>query len=156
MSTTKKVLLIIGALAVVGAVVGGGLYLAFPVQMSQIGGPSRNYFLTLSAPPGSLTTESNTSYSGTAALEPSPPADAATSGAADQDWPSYNRTLSSDRFSPLTQINTKNVQQLKVLCTYEVGEYASFEAGLLEVNNADRGSQTHVAPKTLLACDSGR
>jgi alcohol dehydrogenase (cytochrome c) len=28
------------------------------------------------------------------------------------------------------------VQQLKVLCTYEVGEYASFEAGLLEVNNA--------------------
>ena len=135
-STTKKVLLIICALAVVGAIAGGGLYLAFPVQMTQIGGLTRNYLLTLSAPPGSLTTESNKSYSGAAAVEPSPPADAAASDAAADDWPSNNRTLSSDRFSPLGQINTKNVQQLKVLCTYEVGEYASFEAGLLEVNNA--------------------
>jgi hypothetical protein len=51
-STTKKVLLIIGALAVVGAIAGGGLYLAFPVQMTQIGGLTRNYLLTLSAPRG--------------------------------------------------------------------------------------------------------
>jgi alcohol dehydrogenase (cytochrome c) len=38
---------------------------------------------------------------------------------ASADWPSYNRTLTSERFSPLSQIDTNNVGQLKVLCTYD-------------------------------------
>src|SRR5437588_12111006 len=33
-------------------------------------------------------------------------------------WPSYNRTLTSERYSPLSQINTQNVRGLKVLCSY--------------------------------------
>jgi len=34
------------------------------------------------------------------------------------DWPLYSRDLASDRFSPLTQINTTNVAQLKQAWTY--------------------------------------
>ena len=60
------------------------------------------------------------------------PSASATAG----DWPSYNRTVTSDRYSPLSEINTKNVGQLKVLCTYDVGEYSAFESGLLMVDNA--------------------
>ncbi len=52
------------------------------------------------------------------------------------DWPSYNRTLTSNRFSPLGQINRTNADRLKVLCTYDTGQYASFTSGLLEVNGA--------------------
>jgi alcohol dehydrogenase (cytochrome c) len=52
------------------------------------------------------------------------------------DWPSYNRTLTSERYSQLSQINTKNAGKLKVLCTYEVDEYTAFESGLIMVDNA--------------------
>jgi glucose dehydrogenase len=34
------------------------------------------------------------------------------------DWPLYSRDLASDRFSPLTQINTTNVAQLAQAWTY--------------------------------------
>src|SRR5512135_3779858 len=34
------------------------------------------------------------------------------------DWPLYSRDLSSDRFSPLTQINTSNVAQLTQAWTF--------------------------------------
>ena len=34
------------------------------------------------------------------------------------DWPLYSRDLASDRFSPLTQINTTNVAQLTQAWTY--------------------------------------
>ena len=52
------------------------------------------------------------------------------------DWPSYNRTLTSERYSQLSQINTKNVGKLKVLCTYDVDQFAAFESGLIMVENA--------------------
>jgi alcohol dehydrogenase (cytochrome c) len=131
----KKVLIIIAALAVIGAVIGGGLYLAFPVQMSTIGGLARNYVLSLGDAPSSTTTETNPAYKepGPAAMSAAPASDAS-AGAGD--WPSYNRTVSSDRYSPLTEINTKNAGQLKVLCTYDVGGYEAFESGLIMVNDA--------------------
>jgi glucose dehydrogenase len=56
--------------------------------------------------------------------------------AAAGDWPSYNRTLTSDRYSQLSQINTMNVGKLKVLCTYDVNQLAAFESGLIMVDNA--------------------
>ena len=34
------------------------------------------------------------------------------------DWPLYSRDLKSDKFSPLTQINTTNVAQLTQAWTY--------------------------------------
>ena len=127
----KKILLIIAALVVIGAVLGGGLYLAYPVQMSTVVGLTRNYIVSLNAPPGTISTESNPDYKA-----PSPPAEAAAPSATAGDWPSYNRTLTSDRFSPLTEISTKNVGQLKVLCIYDVGGYQAFESGLIMVNGA--------------------
>ncbi len=54
-----------------------------------------------------------------------------TAWAAD-DWPSYNRTLTSERHSRLREIDTGNVQGLKVLCTFDTGEEAAFQSGLIE------------------------
>lgn len=69
--------------------------------------------LSLNAPPGTLTTEANAAYKA-----PSAPAAAASTAPAATagDWPSYNRTLTSERVSDLSQINTQNVSKLKVLC----------------------------------------
>jgi PQQ-dependent dehydrogenase (methanol/ethanol family) len=58
------------------------------------------------------------------------------SGAAENDWASYNRTLTSDRFAALAAINTGNIQDLKILCTYDTGEYTGFQTDLLEVDDA--------------------
>ena len=45
------------------------------------------------------------------------------------EWPSYNRTLAGDRFSPLSEITTKNVAQLKPICTYTLPEVTSLQTG---------------------------
>jgi alcohol dehydrogenase (cytochrome c) len=131
----KRFLLVVVALVVLGGVVGGILYLLFPVQISTIGGLTRNYILSLGDLPGSTTTETNPAYK-----EPAPSVSTAAPSASAStnagDWPSYNRTVSSDRYSPLGEINTKNAGQLKVLCTYDVGGYEAFESGLIMVNDA--------------------
>ena len=59
------------------------------------------------------------------------------------DWPSYNKTLTSERYSQLSQINTTNVGKLKVLCTYDTGQYTSFETGMIMVNGALIGTTEH-------------
>src|SRR5215831_7570994 len=107
----KRILVVIVALAVLGAVIGGGLYLAFPVQVSTIAGLTRNYILSIGAPAGTATVETNPAYKAAGGAAPSAPSASAAAG----DWPSYNRTVNSDRLSPLAQINTKNAGQLKVL-----------------------------------------
>ena len=56
--------------------------------------------------------------------------------AAPSDWPSYNRTLKSDRYAALDAINTKNVKDLKVLCEYDTGQQTSFQTGLVQVDGA--------------------
>ena len=80
-----------------------------------------NYIKYLNAPAGTTVTELAPGYKG-AALALSPAAEARLPDGGAEDWPSYNRTLTSERFSPLSQINTKNVGKLKVLCTYDVGQ----------------------------------
>src|SRR5689334_19089070 len=108
------------AMGAIGAAAAGTLYYAYPVQVSTFAGLARNYFLTWLAPPGTTTTEVNAAYQGlaTVGLATSEPAlRSVTIG----DWPSYNRTLSSERHSPLSEINTNNVGKLKVLCTYDIG-----------------------------------
>lgn len=134
-SMKHKIFMICGALVVAGAAVGGGLYYVYPVQVSTIAGMTRNYFISWSAPPGTTTTELNPAYKPAAATAPSSPAAAPSPNAA-SDWPSYNRTLTSERYSQLDQINTKNVGKLKVLCTYDVDQYAAFESGLIMVDGA--------------------
>ena len=75
-----KLLIIAGVLVVIGAVAAGALYSAYPVQMATYAGLTRNYVISLVAPAGTVTTESNAAYKGAAAAGPSSPADAASAG----------------------------------------------------------------------------
>jgi alcohol dehydrogenase (cytochrome c) len=56
------------------------------------------------------------------------PAPAATTPA-DADWPGYNRTLTSERFSKLKAIDRGNVAKLAVRCTYDTGLVTSMQTG---------------------------
>ncbi len=132
----KKLPLIACALVVIGAAAAGVLYYAYPVQASTFAGLTRNYFLSWSAPTGTTTTELNTAYKGVVAAAPSLPAASLLPNTTTGDWPSYNKTLTSERYSQLSQINTKNIGKLKVLCTYDIDEFAAFESGLIMVDNA--------------------
>src|SRR3954468_20435267 len=49
------------------------------------------------------------------------------------DWPSYNRTLAGDRYSPLAEIDRSNVTQLKLACTYTLPEVTSLQTGPIVV-----------------------
>jgi PQQ-dependent dehydrogenase (methanol/ethanol family) len=60
----------------------------------------------------------------------------ATSALAAEHWPSYNRTLTSERFVPLTQINASNAGKLKVTCSFDTGETTAFQSGLVQVDDA--------------------
>ena len=55
-------------------------------------------------------------------------------GVAAADWPSYNRTLAGDRFSPLAEIDRGNVAQLGVACTYTLPEVSALQAGPIVVD----------------------
>jgi alcohol dehydrogenase (cytochrome c) len=116
----------------IGAV--GALYFTHPVQVSAVAGAARSTLLSFDEPPGTVTTEDNPAYKATAAPQssgaPVPPPAAA------GDWPSYNKTLTTERYSELSQINTNNVGKLKVLCTYDTKQYGAFESGLLMVQGA--------------------
>ena len=59
------------------------------------------------------------------------------------DWPSYNRTLTSERFSTLKSINAANATRLDVFCTFDTGEMAAFESGLVEVDGALLATTEH-------------
>ena len=138
----KRLFAVIGALVLFGAIAAGVLYVqwnnAVPIFAMAV-----NYVRYLSAPAGSMTTEVAASEGGAA---PSAPASTAAAspgatpgpdevqGAKEGDWPSYNKTLTSNRFSPLSLINKDNVGNLKVLCTYDTGQYTGFTSGLIEVN----------------------
>ncbi|MFT4021038.1 MAG: PQQ-binding-like beta-propeller repeat protein, partial [Acinetobacter sp.] len=47
----------------------------------------------------------------------------AVEGVADADWPAYGRTQGGVRYSPLTQIDDKNVKDLKVAWTFRSGDF---------------------------------
>ena len=52
------------------------------------------------------------------------------------DWPCYNRTLTSERYVALSGIDTKNVKDLAVVCTYDTGEQSGFQSGLIQIDGA--------------------
>src|SRR6476661_1339183 len=124
-----------GAIVVVGIAIAGLSYAYWDTTVL-IGSTAINYVRYWSAPAGTLETE--VAQTGTAAqpastVSASPQADSrGTAG----DWPSYNKTLTSNRFSQLSQINRTNAEKLKVLCTYDTGQYTGFNSGLLEVDGA--------------------
>ena len=132
-------LLIVAAIGIVavfaaGALVGHLLYRAYPIQVQLFVALTRNYVRSWGAPPGATRTEVNPAYQAVAAA-PALSA-AAASDAAGDDWPSYNRTLASDRYAPLAEINARTVGKLKILCTYDTKQYTSFESGLIMVHGA--------------------
>ena len=49
--------------------------------------------------------------------------------AKDESWPSYNRTLDGQRYSPLAQVTTANVAALKPVCEMTMGEEGGFQTG---------------------------
>ena len=58
-------------------------------------------------------------------------------------WPSYNRTLPSDRFAPIAQIDAKTARHLKVICTYDTKQMNAFQSGLVEVEGALYATTEH-------------
>jgi alcohol dehydrogenase (cytochrome c) len=137
---TKNIPTIIaGVLVLIGAAATGMLY-AYWDQAVPLAGMAINYARSWSAPSGTTTTE----LAGAAPEAAGAPSSSARPlEAAAADWPSYNKTLTSERYSQLSQINTKNVGKLKVLCTYDTGQYTSFETGPIMVNNALIGTTEH-------------
>ena len=113
------------ALIVAGAAAGSLLYRAYPIQVSLFAALTRNYIRSWGASPGTTTTEQNPAYKDAA---PAPARSVVTApNAGGDDWPNYNRTLTSERYSPLAEINTKTVPKLKIQCTYDTKQYTSFE-----------------------------
>jgi len=130
---------IIIAAVILAAVISGGVYaVAHPFLLTFLAATTRNYFVSLGAPTGTIAIEANPSYAGPPAVAPSPATTPPGRGAAE--WPMYNRTLTSDRYSPLSLIDTKNVSELKVLCTYDTNQWVDFESGLIMVENAVIGT----------------
>jgi len=71
----------------------------------------------------------------TGSAAPAAPATAPTrANVAAADWPTYNRTLAGDRFSPLTEIDRSNVAQLRVACTYVLPEVSAMQAGPIVIS----------------------
>jgi glucose dehydrogenase len=60
-----------------------------------------------------------------------------------KEWPSYNRTVGSDRYATLPDIDTKNVGKLKVICSFDTGEQSFFQSGLIETDGALYGTTEH-------------
>ncbi|HEV8498440.1 MAG TPA: PQQ-binding-like beta-propeller repeat protein [Gemmatimonadaceae bacterium] len=49
------------------------------------------------------------------------------------DWPTFNRTLAGDRFSPLAEIDRTNVGRLGVVCRYALPEVTALQTGPIVV-----------------------
>ena len=129
---SKRVYAAAALLALAAAFIGH----AFRAQLIPVAGRAINYVRTWDAAPGTLAIEmaqsegparSIASPAGWAAQMPSD---------ASPDWPSYNRTLASERYSPLNQINRANAGTLRVSCTYDTGQYSSFQTGPIVVDGA--------------------
>ena len=142
-SMKNKLLIIAGVLVAIAATAGGTVY-AYWDQAVPLAGMAINYVRSWSAPSGTTTTElAAAAPEAAGAPVPSRSSAARPPEAAAGDWPSYNKTLTSERYSQLSQINTTNVGKLKVLCTYDTGQYTSFETGPIMVNNALIGTTEH-------------
>ena len=133
----NRLLAVTDAFAVTGLAAGGLLYVYWS-QAVPLVGMGINYYRSWSAPAGTTITELAPAGPKAAFLLHPVAAQAspAPGGTAGDDWPSYNRTLTSERFSPLGQITAGNVAKLKVLCTYDTKQHTSFETGPIMVDGA--------------------
>ena len=134
--------LIAGLVVFMGVVAGGVIY-AYWDKAVPLAGLAINYVWSWSAPAGTTTTEVAPASKNAEAVGPLPVAGALSTDTQLGDWPSYNNTLTSQRYSPLSQINAKNVSQLTVLCTYDTKQFTSFETGMIMVDGALIGTTEH-------------
>ena len=141
LSAKNKLLIIVGALVVTGAVAAGALYVYWD-QAVPTGWHGDQLLSVLVCASGHDNHGIGAGFIKRRGCSASP-ASTATPNAIAGDWPSYNKTLTSERYSQLGQINTKNVGKLKVLCTYDTKQYTSFETGLIMVNGALIGTTEH-------------
>jgi alcohol dehydrogenase (cytochrome c) len=116
--------LVVGVAAIVLAILGWSLVVA-------VAGYLLNSVRSASNSTGTFITESNPS-----APQNNEAVDVPDSGNDANNWPSYNRSLTSNRFSSLRDINVKTVRDLKVLCRYDTGLRESFETGPIVVDGA--------------------
>ncbi|MCE4369622.1 PQQ-binding-like beta-propeller repeat protein [Xanthomonas hortorum] len=146
MKTKTKIVLwsLAGIAMLVGAGVAGSYMIGSnPLFVAMMG---MNHWFGRNNPPGTLQVELRQPalLLPDSAREGDAPAlsadDAALEGrAADDDrgeWRSYNRTVASERFSPLAQINSENADQLEVICTYDTKRYESFQSGIMMIDGA--------------------
>jgi len=138
----RLLLIIVGVLAVASAAAAGATYIYWG-QAVPLAGMAINYVRSWTAPPGTTTTELSAASGAAAAVVPTSASPAPATNATAEDWPSYNRTLTSERYSQLRQINVENVGDLKILCTYDTKQFTSFETGLIMVNGALIGTTEH-------------
>ncbi len=122
MNRTSKVLTVI---VVAGAAAIAAIYLSGS-NIIQVGSMVMNYFRSEDNPAGTIALETRSKVTTSAVA----PAVDALGG----NWPSYNRTLASDRYSPLASINAGNAAQLKVLCTYDTRVHEPSETGPLVID----------------------
>jgi alcohol dehydrogenase (cytochrome c) len=133
MKRRNKVLVLVSGFIVVG----GGALLFFS-GLSPIGalGLLLNTFTSANNPKGSAVVEvrgdATPATVGAVAADVGTNAQSPDSGS----WPSYNRTLTSQRYSPLSQINTQTVRGLRVLCSYDTKLREAFQTGPLIVDGA--------------------
>ena len=88
---------------VVGAIAAAIIYANWD-EAVQIVSMGVNYIRYMGAPAGTISTEvaAGSKQAAPTRQTPSAPGNAANPG--EDDWPSYNKTLTSNRFSPLNQI----------------------------------------------------
>lgn len=126
----KRAWYLLGGAALIGVVGIAGTY-AIGSNPLFVGGAVLNLFRGANAPAAELTVELRQSATKVAQAGLT---DASAPGAGD--WASYNRTVESDRFSPLAQINEQTAGGLKVLCTYDTKKLEGSETGLIMVDGA--------------------
>jgi alcohol dehydrogenase (cytochrome c) len=121
--------IVVSALAVIAV---GGLAIAWsgwsPLTLL---GLALNSVRSANNTPGELTVEVNPGFTGS---DTRPAREESAETAAN--WGSYNRTLTSERYSPLDAINVRNVRGLKVLCSYDTRLRESFETGPIMVDGS--------------------
>ena len=65
-------------------------------------------------------------------------------------WPSYNRTLTSERYAPHDQVNKSNVSRLKQLCILDLDVDVNFQAGPIVIDR----TMYVTADREILAIDA--
>ena len=141
MELKNKIILAAGVLLIVSASAAGVIY-AYWDKAVPLAGMAINFVRTLTAPSGTTTTE-EAAASTSAEVQMNASTAASLPAVSADDWPSYNKTLTSERNSPLNHLNTANIGRLEVLCTYDTRQYTAFEPGLIVVNGAMIGTTEH-------------